>query len=236
MNSPSVLLVDDEPQILTILSGFLKEENWDVFLANNGQEALQMLLAHRIDVAVVDLRMPGLSGFDVLEQAYYQGVTTHVFILTAFGSVPDAVKAMQLGAVDYILKPVQKDLFIEKIKSQIEKRITSIHVLTERMVAYVTAQSIDSELTMTKLLSKFHISKSYACKLFGELGTSFTEVLTHARIDRAKQLMVDTEEPLYVIAGMCGFKNAQRLSEAFNRHEGCSPSKFRQLGGHDRIK
>ena len=236
MKRPSVLIVDDDVQVLSVLAGFIKDQPWDIRMAHNGDQALQLLLEHPIDVAMVDLRMPGMSGFDVLVGAMQHGASTDIIILTAFGSVPDAVKAIQAGAVDFVQKPVEKMFFVEKIQNLIYQRMGMVNVLTERLVAFVTDHAADPNLTLSKLLDQFHISKSYACRLFGEIGTSFTDVLTQGRIDRAKQLMATTEDPLYAIAGLCGFKNSQRFSEAFYRLEGCSPSKYRQLGGLGRIK
>lgn len=236
MKRTRVLIADDEPLILSSLCGFLKDQAWDILTASDGRQALQMLLEHHPDVAVLDLRMPELSGFEVLKRAIKRGISTDIAILTAFGTVQEAVETVQTGARDFMVKPISKEMFIKKIHEILASRSAAPNALGERLMAFVVAQCANPDFHLTHLREKFHISKSYACRQFRLMGTSFTDALAKARIDRARHLMDTTGDPLYVIAEVCGFKNAQRLCEVFSRLEGCAPSQYRKLGRPERIK
>lgn len=101
-----VLFADDEPNIRFLCEMVLTSETCQVFTAENGEAALLWLNSSRFDLAVLDLRMPGIGGLDVLESLRMTGDETPVVVITAYGSVPDAVEAMKLGAVDFLQKPL----------------------------------------------------------------------------------------------------------------------------------
>jgi len=102
----SILVVDDEPAMRLLLSSVLKEEGHDVTAAASGEEALQLIAKRHYHLVLTDLKMPGISGLDLLEQVKRDDPGTAVIILTAFGTVEGAVEAMRMGAVHYLLKPL----------------------------------------------------------------------------------------------------------------------------------
>ena len=101
-----ILVVDDEPHIRMMFLAALEGPGRLVMPAPNGQAALDHLAQEKYDVVLLDLQMPGLGGMDVLEALRSRGDDVPVIVVTAHGSVPDAVKAMRLGAVDFLPKPV----------------------------------------------------------------------------------------------------------------------------------
>ncbi len=102
---PSVLIVDDEEGIRSLVCEGLTEEGYFCDTASNGDEALAKLERHKFDVALLDIRLPGMSGMDLLEKVerYYQ--ITEIIMMTAIKNIETAVEAMKLGASDYITKP-----------------------------------------------------------------------------------------------------------------------------------
>ena len=102
-----VLVVDDEPTIREVLTDFLVLEGFEVLCVQSGEEALRILDQERFDVALFDMKMPGMSGLDVLEQLSGQDRHRRLIklMMTGYGTVETAIKAMKLGAQDYILKP-----------------------------------------------------------------------------------------------------------------------------------
>jgi two-component system, NtrC family, response regulator AtoC len=102
----SILVVDDEPAMRLLLSSVLKDEGHDTSVAASGEEALQLVAKRHYHLIVTDLKMPGISGLDVLERVKRDDPGTAVIILTAFGTVESAVEAMRKGAVHYLLKPL----------------------------------------------------------------------------------------------------------------------------------
>lgn len=100
-----VLIIDDEKNIRNTLEQCLVSEGFDVTLAETGEEGLNSLAEAAYDVTLLDIRMPGLSGMETLERIRSAGYTTSVIMMTAYGTVENAVEAMKLGALDFISKP-----------------------------------------------------------------------------------------------------------------------------------
>ena len=102
----SVLVVDDEPGIRTALRANFQRHGWRVETASGVREAVRNLATREYDLVVTDIRMPDGSGMDVMRAARKTAPATAVILLTAYGSVPDAVTAMRDGALDYLTKPI----------------------------------------------------------------------------------------------------------------------------------
>jgi len=101
----SLLLVDDEPQVLSVLEEIFSREGYHTHTALSGQDALALLGKTRIDAALIDLKMPGMDGLSLLKEIRKSYPLIMVIILTGFGGVSDAVEAIKLGAVDFLEKP-----------------------------------------------------------------------------------------------------------------------------------
>lgn len=105
----TILLVDDNESQRRVIEYWLKEENYQVTTAANGDTALKLANEIRFDLVISDIQMPGLSGIDLLANLREHSSQTPVILITAFGTVNDAVSAMKLGAFDYVLKPLESD-------------------------------------------------------------------------------------------------------------------------------
>lgn len=111
-----ILVVDDEDIIRESLSFILKKEGYSVEEAANGKEACDKLKEDSFDLVISDLEMPVMKGTELLEEIKKLDVKTSVIIVTAFGSLDTAIKALRNGASDYILKPVEFDELLIKIR------------------------------------------------------------------------------------------------------------------------
>lgn len=111
-----VLLVDDEREFLETLIKRLRKRNLEVGAANSGEEALQVLRETPMDVVVLDVRMPGMDGIQVLREMKRINPLTQVIMLTGHASVEVAVEGMELGAFDYLMKPANLDELLYKIQ------------------------------------------------------------------------------------------------------------------------
>jgi len=115
MSSPTietrrtVLVADDELSIRKVLSATLKRDGYEVFAASDGAEALELLRTHPIDLVLTDLRMPKVDGMSLLRHVLAEHAGIPVVILTAHGTVDNAVEAMKLGAFDFLSKPFDQD-------------------------------------------------------------------------------------------------------------------------------
>ena len=105
-----ILVVDDEPNIRLVFRTALESGGYVVDEARDGQEALARLAATPYALALLDLKMPQMGGMDVLRELRGRRSETPVMIVTAHGTVPDAVGAMKLGAIDFLSKPVAADV------------------------------------------------------------------------------------------------------------------------------
>jgi two-component system, NtrC family, response regulator AtoC len=121
----NILVVDDEPALRLLVTAILTDDGHMVTVAASGAEALQLVQHHHYQVVITDLRMPGLSGLEVLEAVRRDDPGTAVILLTAFGSVESAVEAMRQGAAHYLLKP---------LANPDELRLAVRRVLEERRV------------------------------------------------------------------------------------------------------
>ena len=104
-----ILIIDDDTSLRRVLEYNLQEEGYDVIAAGDGKEGLLLFDEQPPDLVITDLKMPGVSGFQVLEAIKKRSPQVPVMVLTAFGAVETAVEAMKLGAYDYITKPFNRD-------------------------------------------------------------------------------------------------------------------------------
>lgn len=114
----TVLVADDEPSIRELVQAVLSQQDLKVLTASDGAEALAIFEKERIDCAVVDLRMPRMDGFKVLERFVLKGVP--VIVITAYGTSDVTIEAMRLGAYDFITKPFDIDELAEKVRKAMD--------------------------------------------------------------------------------------------------------------------
>jgi two-component system response regulator HydG len=123
MADPATLLVaDDDPGLRESLERTLTREGYKVVLASDGRAALERVQAGGIDLIVTDLRMPGLTGLELLRAAKAILPDVDVILLTAFGTVEEAVKAMKDGAYDFLTKPFRREQLIKLVDKALERR------------------------------------------------------------------------------------------------------------------
>jgi DNA-binding response OmpR family regulator len=119
-----ILIVDDEPNVRLMLRTTLESSGYQVREAADGSGALGQLRLSPCDLVVLDLRMPQMDGMETLRRLRAEGDSTPVVMLTAHGSIPDAVMAMRLGAIDFLTKPITpqalRDVVAEIIRRQAE--------------------------------------------------------------------------------------------------------------------
>jgi len=110
----SLLLVDDEATILSSLKRVFRQASYDLHTARDGETALEILEKTRIDAALVDLMMPGMSGMELLVNIRQRWPAVKVIILTGYGGVREAVEAIQMGAVDFLQKPFENESLLAR--------------------------------------------------------------------------------------------------------------------------
>lgn len=118
----NIIVVDDEPVARQSLSDILKLEGYNVASAPNGQSAVEYVRMHPVDLMIVDLRMPGMDGLEVVQVVNQISPDTEVILLTAFGSTETAIQALRLRIHDYLLKPASPAQIIATVKKGLARR------------------------------------------------------------------------------------------------------------------
>jgi DNA-binding NtrC family response regulator len=124
-----ILLVDDEKDFVEALAERLRNRDFHVTTAFSGEEALDKLEEYNFDVAIVDVRMPGIDGIEALKELKKLKPLTEVLMLTGHGTIETAIEGMKYGAYDFLIKPCEIDKLLEKIggackrKAEQEERI-----------------------------------------------------------------------------------------------------------------
>ena len=131
----TLLVADDDPAVRQSLERALTREGYAVVLAPDGQAALERLQGGGVDLVLSDLKMPGLTGLELLREAKAVAPDVDVILLTAFGTVEEAVRAMKDGATDFLTKPFQRAQLTKVVRQALERRdlITQNRALQKRL-------------------------------------------------------------------------------------------------------
>lgn len=122
ISKAKVLVVDDNVDLLKLISIRLKPMEFDIKTATSAEEAISILSLWRADLVISDLQMPGMSGMELFEYIHAKDPLLPVIILTAHGTIPEAVEATQAGVASYLTKPFDSEALLEQISSALEAR------------------------------------------------------------------------------------------------------------------
>ena len=117
-----ILIIDDDTSLRRVLEYNLLEEGYEVVAVESGENGLILFKEQQPDLVITDLKMPGISGFEVLSSIKERSPQTPVIVITAFGAVETAVEAMKVGAYDYITKPFNRDALRLTVRKAVEMR------------------------------------------------------------------------------------------------------------------
>jgi two-component system, NtrC family, response regulator HydG len=120
--APTILVVDDEASIVESLQKIFERESLRVLTAGSGGEALELLRREPVSVLLTDLMMPGMSGMDLLRASKSIAPETETVLMTAYGTVENAVDAMKQGAYDFVTKPIKRAHLLRVVGKAMEKR------------------------------------------------------------------------------------------------------------------
>ncbi|HRI09689.1 MAG TPA: response regulator, partial [Nannocystaceae bacterium] len=120
--APVVLVVDDEPSIVEALERVLVKEGLQVRCAATGQHALEILRSQPVHVMITDLRMPGMMGDDLLKAVKAITPEVEVIVMTAYGTIENAVEVMKLGAYDFLAKPLKRAAIVAAVRKALDKQ------------------------------------------------------------------------------------------------------------------
>lgn len=121
-NSKRILVVEDEPGLRMVVESEIARAGYDVVSVNNGLDAIAKLSKEKFDLAILDVILPGKSGLEVLKFMRERHLTTRVIMLAGMEGISIAIKAVKLGAVDYIPKPFDAAYLLTSIRTVLKQR------------------------------------------------------------------------------------------------------------------
>ncbi len=171
-----VLVVDDDPNTRYLIEVFCRNEDYELILAANGKEALDIIQNEDINIVVTDIRMPEISGEAVLDKVRKYNPEIPVIIMTSYGTIEDAVHFLQSGAHDYITKPLTREAFCLRIRRAMEKLHLSQEItrLKSDLKAYTDREHVvGNSQSMREVIEKLPaIAQTDASVVvYGESGT-----------------------------------------------------------------
>ncbi len=190
----TILLAEDEEVLRQSLAELLGEEGYLVIQARNGREAHEIAIAQPVDLVLTDIRMPEMDGFTLLGHLQKLAPQTPIVVMTAFGTVESAVAAMRAGATDYLLKPVQFDDVLVRVRRALEfgELRRDQRIMTEQLASQSTFHNLIGEspamahlFSLVKKLSSVRSS----VLIVGESGTGkelFARAIHYNGVTREK--------------------------------------------------
>lgn len=172
-----ILVLDDEKNTRRVIELHLRKQGHEVSSGKDGREGLQLLARQPFDLILTDLRMPNISGFELLESIRTQGLSVPVIVLTAYATIESAVDAMKLGAADYIGKPPQLDeitIKVNNVLAQQDLRTENVRLKEELKGRFQLegiigqSEAIKQAIEKARLLAR---DPDIAVLLAGESGT-----------------------------------------------------------------
>jgi two-component system response regulator GlrR len=218
--SGDILLVDDDPGLLRLLSIRLNAAGYDVRAVQNGEIALEAVETQRPDLVITDLRMDRMDGMQLLDELNRRCTGLPVLILTAHGTIPDAVSATQEGAVAFLTKPVDKTSLLEQVERALQLNGGRGQVRNWRSDIVSRSASMDELLNQARRLAKTESS----VLISGASGTG-KELLARA-IHRASERSGE-----FVAVNCAAIPEALLESELFGHAKGAFTGALRERRG-----
>lgn len=174
---PKILIVDDEVKLCWTVSNILQRENYETITAYDGNSAVAKIEQEYVDAVILDLKLPDMDGFQVLEKIKKINDEIPVIIMTAYGDVQSAVKAMKMGVLDFVLKPCEPHMLIITVKKVIERQQLNYEVIKLKQHLGYNSVKPDFVSGKSEIAKKLHqqikkiASTEITVLLQGESGT-----------------------------------------------------------------
>ncbi len=253
-----IMVVDDEDIVRELAASRIPWEEYGVAVvktAANAMEALEYLEQNEVDLMLVDIRMPVMSGLELLKRVRTMNRNVDVVILSGFADFEYAREALCYGAKDYILKPFDENTLVnavlkcceghsrEKFMSAIrnmpvfgeieeQQNNTGRYSLTVRRIIKVVEEELGYEELSLKWISsqKLFLNENYLSKVFQkEVGQKFSSFLLERRMLKAMKLLAGSEKTVAEVAEAAGFgMNSQYFSSTFKKYTGYTPTEYRK--------
>ncbi len=180
MTKYSILIVDDEENVRKLLQKIFLKENYITHTASNAEDALHIIDTFQVDVVITDIKMPGISGIELLNKIREIDTSIQVIMITAFATLETAIDALKMGAKDYITKPFN----LEDILFSVRKLIHSIDITD-----IVDSQSKNSIDNINKSLSSNNLSMRNTIDMISRVANTKSTVMIYGETGTGKELV-----------------------------------------------
>lgn len=232
-----ILIVEDERALRETLQDIFEQKQYDVIVAENGDEALSIASESRPDVIITDISMPVMDGYEFVERFSESklGRTVPIIMLTAKVSEVDKIRGLNLGAVDYITKPfdyrelelkIQNHLQLKKAGKMVDAEEEPSQFL-RTINQYLDEHMQSGRLELESVAENFRLSSSGLQKKIKRLTEkSYTRYVREYRLKKAHRLLESNQYSIGEVATMVGFATNSYFSESFRELYGYVPSKL----------
>ena len=226
-----ILIIDDDESMRDTLKLFLMDSNYELLLAENGTVGIKMLDKFHPDLVITDLVMPKVSGYDVLRESKKIDKNINVIVLSAFDDMSRTIKAIQLGAYDYLTKPIEQERLNLIISRALESK-----KLNERIISTITEQTEEYKRE-TSLIGHTHGMKEIY-KQIGHISVNRVTVLVQGESGTGKELVSKiihysgvTKEHPFIPLNCSALSESLLESELFGHVKGSFTGAFRDKKG-----
>ncbi|WP_018931714.1 response regulator transcription factor [Gracilibacillus lacisalsi] len=257
MENKVILVVDDEPRSRQGIKKTIERgsQQYEVITAANAEEAIERIDHEKVHVLITDIRMPEVSGLELLKKLKEKAKDPVVIVISAYSEFEYAHEALELGVVNYLLKPIAKEKLMESIEKAIEiekqrektgmfnkivddkllemQQLSKYNRAVKEAMDYID-QHYDEELTLKEVAKQVHLNASYLSALFKEeLQVTFSEYVTRKRMQEAKKLLLSTDLTIAEIAEKSGYQTSKYFIKLFKQFENMTPNAFRKQNEND---
>ncbi len=251
---PLLLVIEDNREIREILK-FSLDEYFQIIEAENGETGIDAAQANIPDIIISDVMMPEIDGFECCRRLKRHEATCHipVILLTALGERNYALEGLEVGADEYIAKPIDVEFLIARLNNLLEnrKRIQqqfnanpkasletaalneTDNFFLQRMEALLEEQFDDPELDITELAKKLGFSRAtFYRKIKALTGNTPAHIIRSYRLRKAAEMLKSGAYSVSEVLVNVGFQDSSYFSKSFKEKYGCSPSKYMTMSGN----
>lgn len=232
----TIIVVEDEYRTRQGLGNLISKVNLGCKVigeAENGYEGLKLIHDLEPDIVITDIQMPKMDGLKMIEQAREMGADCSFVILSGYTEFEYARKGIQLGVQEYLLKPVTisavKDLLMklsEGGSGELKTETQSYSPMVQEMIMAVE-KNYGMALNLNSFAEKFHLTPEYISNMFAkETGISFSNYRKKVRMEKAKELLLNTDMKIYEVACAVGYPDQKYFSKVFKEYAGVSAKQF----------
>lgn len=218
-NSVQKMIVTNRPQL-------------DVHVAGDVFEARKMMQQHRIDLVLLDIQLPEIDGLRYLQELRKSNPQLLVIILSAHTEFDYAQKAIDLGVIKYLVKPVPKEKLLQAIDFGLAKvpepTNTDQHASIQEALSYIKA-NYNQPITLAEVAAIVHLNTSYFSTLFKQsVCVNFSQYVTTYRIKEAKKLLLAKKYSIEEISFRVGYQSSKYFIQIFKEYEKITPKQYQK--------